>query len=72
MARSTSSPRPTGRCGRAGRRLLDRLDELEPTDLVQAQREVARLLEDDNVTYTPSPASAVSIADRPDAVPSGR
>ncbi len=31
---------------------------------VHAQREVARLLEDDNVTYTPSPASSVSIADR--------
>jgi hypothetical protein len=26
---------------------------------------VARLLEDDNVTYTPSPASMISIADEP-------
>jgi uncharacterized circularly permuted ATP-grasp superfamily protein/uncharacterized alpha-E superfamily protein len=43
--------------------LLDGLDEFADTDLVQAQREVARLLEDDNVTYTPSPASSLSIAD---------
>ena len=48
--------------------LLGQLDALEPADLVRAQREVARLLEDDNVTYTPSPASTLSIADRPDAV----
>ena len=48
--------------------LLEQLGALEPADLVQAQREVARLLEDDNVTYTPSPASSVSIADRPDTV----
>ena len=66
MARSTSSPPPTGRRGRAGRRCSTQLGALEPADLVQAQREVARLLEDDNVTYTPSPASTVSIADRPD------
>jgi uncharacterized circularly permuted ATP-grasp superfamily protein/uncharacterized alpha-E superfamily protein len=45
--------------------LLDGLDEFAEADLVQAQREVARLLEDDNVTYTPSPASAISIADEP-------
>jgi uncharacterized circularly permuted ATP-grasp superfamily protein/uncharacterized alpha-E superfamily protein len=45
--------------------LLDSLDDFADTDLVQAQREVARLLEDDNVTYTPSPASALSIADEP-------
>jgi uncharacterized circularly permuted ATP-grasp superfamily protein/uncharacterized alpha-E superfamily protein len=45
--------------------LLDGLDEFADTDLVQAQREVARLLEDDNVTYTPSPASSLSIADEP-------
>ena len=37
--------------------LLEQLNALEPTDLVRTQREVARLLEDDNVTYTPSPAS---------------
>ena len=35
---------------------------------MQAQREVARLLEDDNVTYTPSPASAISIADEPNGM----
>jgi uncharacterized circularly permuted ATP-grasp superfamily protein/uncharacterized alpha-E superfamily protein len=34
-------------------------------DLASARREVARLLEDDNVTYTPSPASSRSIADPP-------
>jgi uncharacterized circularly permuted ATP-grasp superfamily protein/uncharacterized alpha-E superfamily protein len=45
--------------------LLDGFNDFADTDLVQAQREVARLLEDDNVTYTPSPASAVSIADDP-------
>ena len=33
------------------------------TDLSSARQEVARLLEDDNVTYTPSPTSSVSIAD---------
>jgi uncharacterized circularly permuted ATP-grasp superfamily protein/uncharacterized alpha-E superfamily protein len=48
--------------------LLDQLNALEPADLVRTQREVARLLEDDNVTYTPSPASTLSVADRPDAV----
>ena len=45
--------------------LLDGLDEFADKDLLQAQREVARLLEDDNVTYTPNPASAISIADEP-------
>lgn len=35
-------------------------------DLTSARREVARLLEDDNVTYTPSPASSQSIADPPE------
>ena len=34
-------------------------------DLASARREVARLLEDDNVTYTPSPASSRSIVDPP-------
>ncbi len=38
-------------------------------DLASARREVARLLEDDNVTYTPSPASARSIADPPGEAP---
>ena len=45
--------------------LLDGLDEFADKELLQAQREVARLLEDDNVTYTPNPASAISIADEP-------
>ncbi|MCE3275283.1 MAG: hypothetical protein K0R13_1138 [Propionibacteriaceae bacterium] len=45
--------------------LLEGLDEFADKELLQAQREVARLLEDDNVTYTPSPASAISIADEP-------
>ena len=47
--------------------LMDGLDEFADTDLVHAQREVARLLADDNVTYTPSPASSISIADNGDA-----
>ena len=42
--------------------LLAGLDQFADTDLVKAQREVARLLEDDNVTYTPSPASTISIS----------
>ncbi len=47
--------------------VMDGLDEFADTDLVHAQREVARLLEDDNVTYTPNPASTVSIMDGPDS-----
>lgn len=45
--------------------LLTGLEEFADTDLLHAQREVARLLEDDNVTYTPNPASTISIADEP-------
>jgi uncharacterized circularly permuted ATP-grasp superfamily protein/uncharacterized alpha-E superfamily protein len=45
--------------------VLAGLDEFADTDLLKAQREIARLLEDDNVTYTPSPASTISIADEP-------
>jgi uncharacterized circularly permuted ATP-grasp superfamily protein/uncharacterized alpha-E superfamily protein len=45
--------------------LLAGLDEFADNNLVYAQREVARLLEDEKVTYTPSPASAISIADEP-------
>jgi len=44
--------------------LLDELDELGGTDLQLAAREVARLLEDDGVTYTATPASSISILDR--------
>jgi uncharacterized circularly permuted ATP-grasp superfamily protein/uncharacterized alpha-E superfamily protein len=43
--------------------LVTGLDEFADTNLLHAQHEVARLLEDDNVTYTPSPASTISIAD---------
>ena len=46
--------------------LLAGLDEFADTDLLRAQGDVARLLEDDNVTYTPNPASAMSIADESD------
>ena len=52
--------------------LMDGLDEFADTDLVHAQREVARLLEDDNVTYTPSPASSISIADDGGRAEAGR
>jgi uncharacterized circularly permuted ATP-grasp superfamily protein/uncharacterized alpha-E superfamily protein len=45
--------------------LLAGLDEFADNDLVHAQREVARLLEDENVTYTPNPGSTLSIADEP-------
>jgi uncharacterized circularly permuted ATP-grasp superfamily protein len=44
--------------------LVDGLGEASD-DLISVRREVARLLEDDNVTYTPSPASTRSIADPP-------
>ncbi len=43
--------------------LVDGLDEFAETDLVHATREVSRLLEDDNVTYTPSPGAGMTIAD---------
>jgi uncharacterized circularly permuted ATP-grasp superfamily protein/uncharacterized alpha-E superfamily protein len=46
--------------------LMEGLDEFAEMDLLRAQREVERLLEDDNVTYTPSPASSISIADETD------
>ena len=49
--------------------LLAGLDEFADTDLLQAQHDVVRLLEDDNVTYTPNPASAMSIADEPNGHP---
>ena len=47
--------------------LLDELDEFADTELVHAGREVARLLEDEGVTYTPTPAASISIVDRPSA-----
>ncbi|HEY5822127.1 MAG TPA: circularly permuted type 2 ATP-grasp protein [Propionibacteriaceae bacterium] len=55
------APDGTVRSGWAS--VVDGLDEFAETDLLHASREVARLLEDDNVTYTPSPTSTVSIAD---------
>ncbi len=54
---------------REGWSSVDGLLELDAEDLANATREVARLLEDDNVTYTPSPASSVSIADPLDKPP---
>jgi uncharacterized circularly permuted ATP-grasp superfamily protein/uncharacterized alpha-E superfamily protein len=54
---------PDGTVRTAWSALLEGLDKFAETDLLHAQREVARLLEDDNVTYTPNPASSLSIAD---------
>jgi uncharacterized circularly permuted ATP-grasp superfamily protein/uncharacterized alpha-E superfamily protein len=56
---------PDGTARRGWSSLLDGLDRFVDTDLGHAQREVARLLEDDNVTYTPSPASTRSVVDPP-------
>jgi uncharacterized circularly permuted ATP-grasp superfamily protein/uncharacterized alpha-E superfamily protein len=56
-----AAPDGTVRQGYAG--LLAGLDAFAETDLLRAQREVARLLEDDGVTYTPGPASGLSVAD---------
>lgn len=54
---------PDGTVRRGWASLMEGLDELAETDLLHAGREVARLLEDDNVTYAPSPALTRSIAD---------
>ena len=43
--------------------LLEGLAGFDDADLGAAQLEVARLLEDDNVTYTPSPAAGVSVVE---------
>jgi uncharacterized circularly permuted ATP-grasp superfamily protein/uncharacterized alpha-E superfamily protein len=43
--------------------LVHGLSDFAADDLLRAQREVARLLEDDGVTYTPGPASTISVAD---------
>ena len=43
--------------------MLNGLADFAAPDLQRAQREVARLLEDDGVTYTPGPASTLSVAD---------
>ena len=47
--------------------LLEDLDAFADTDLVRAASEVSRLLEDDGVTYTPTPAGSRSIVDLPSA-----
>ncbi len=62
-----AAPDGTVRPGWAG--LLHGLDSFGDADLLQAQREVARLLEDDGVTYTPGPASAWSMVDHAPAPP---
>jgi uncharacterized circularly permuted ATP-grasp superfamily protein/uncharacterized alpha-E superfamily protein len=54
---------PDGTAREGWSSLLEGLDDFDQSDLVRAQREVARLLEDDNVTYTPTPASATSVVD---------
>jgi len=50
--------------------LVEGLDAYASADLARAQREVSRLLEDDGVTYTPSPTAGMSILDAP-AGPAG-
>jgi uncharacterized circularly permuted ATP-grasp superfamily protein/uncharacterized alpha-E superfamily protein len=51
--------------------LADGLRSYGGADLRRAQWEVARLLEDDGVTYTPGPASSITFADQ-SAPPLGR
>jgi uncharacterized circularly permuted ATP-grasp superfamily protein/uncharacterized alpha-E superfamily protein len=58
---------PDGSPRSGWRSLLGGLDRFVDGDLAHAQHEVARLLEDDNVTYTPSPGSSVSMVDEPAA-----
>ncbi len=43
--------------------MLAGLGDFADADLAHASAEVARLLEDDNVTYTPSPSAGVSVVD---------
>jgi len=54
---------PDGSVRRGWVPLMGRLDEFTESNLLGAQREVARLLEDDGVIYVPSPMSSISIAD---------
>ena len=56
-------PDGTARIGWDG--LLEGLEGFAEVDLARAQREVARLLADDGVTYTPGPASTRSVLDGP-------
>ena len=57
---------PDGTLRQGWSTLAEGLDQFAEVDLLRAQREVERLLEDDNVTYTPNPAAAISIADETD------
>jgi uncharacterized circularly permuted ATP-grasp superfamily protein/uncharacterized alpha-E superfamily protein len=59
---------PDGSVRRGWVPLMGRLDEFTETNLIGAQREVSRLLEDDGVTYIPSPMSSVSIADEAEVI----
>ena len=54
---------PQGNVRDAWTGLAEGLQSYAGADLRRAQWEVARLLEDDGVTYTPGPASAVTFAD---------
>src|SRR5215210_2768544 len=54
---------PDGTVRQGWSTLAEGLDEFAEMELLHAQREVERLLEDDKVTYTPNPAAALSIAD---------
>lgn len=63
---------PDGTPRQSWSELLRGLQGFAEPDLAQAQREVARLLEDDGVTYTPSPSASISIADPGARVPEGR
>ncbi|HEY5788876.1 MAG TPA: circularly permuted type 2 ATP-grasp protein [Microlunatus sp.] len=54
---------PQGTVREAWSGLAEGLQSYAGADLRRAQWEVARLLEDDGVTYTPGPASAVTFAD---------
>lgn len=56
---------PDGSPRRGWAGLFEGLDQVVDGGLGHAQREVARLLEDDNVTYTPSPGSGTSVVDPP-------
>jgi len=59
---------PDGTPRRGWAALLEGLDRFVGADLDHARREVARLLEDDNVTYTPNPTSTVSVVEGPSPV----
>lgn len=56
---------PDGTARRGWSALSEGLGRLDSDDLLRAQREVSRLLEDDGVTYTLSPTATQSIIDRP-------